>query len=302
MSNEENIEQGQEDRKTESPKEQSGVSSQESGGEAVALTEATNQTSAINTSEIKTMEVHHHPQLEKKSFKEYVLEGLMIFLAVTMGFFAENIRENITDNEKEKVFIESFVEDLEADQKYFEEQGIYFTERLEQLDSLIILLNTKERITNTNDFYYYGRLAVRYTPVVLHTGTIDEVKNSGGLRLIRKKGLPKKLVEYYNQLPIIKEYEARLMSIDEDYRRTFIDIIDPSALESNYSKIRGRVDKHTDNPPLRNYSKDDLAKLFGYAQYMRTLRSVIAGSEEDLKKNGQQLLALIQKEYHLKHE
>ena len=302
MSNEENIEQGQEDGKTESPGEQSGVSSQESGGEAVALTEATNQTSAINTSEIKTMEVHHHPQLEKKSFKEYVLEGLMIFLAVTMGFFAENIRENITDNEKEKVFIESFVEDLEADQKYFEEQGIYFTARLQQLDSLIILLNTKERITNTNDFYYYGRLAVRYTPVVLHTGTIDEVKNSGGLRLIRKKGLPKKLVEYYNQLPIIKEYEVRLMSIDEDYRRTFVDIIDPSALESNYSKIRGKVDKHIDNPPLRNYSKDDLAKLFGYAQYMRTLRSVIAGSEDDLKINGQQLLALIQKEYHLKHE
>jgi hypothetical protein len=46
------------------------------------------------------MEVHHHPQVERKSFNEYILEGLMIFLAVTMGFFAENIRENISDNEK----------------------------------------------------------------------------------------------------------------------------------------------------------------------------------------------------------
>ncbi len=290
MSEEINIEESREDGKTESPEEQSTVN-------RLSSTE-----DALTESEIKTMEVHHHPQVEKKNLKEYLLEGLMIFIAVSMGFIAENIRENITDNEKEKVFVESFVEDLEADQKYFEEQGIYFTERLQQLDSLIILLNTKEKITNTNDFYYYGRLAVRYTPVVLHTGTIDEVKNSGGLRLIRKKGLPKKLVEYYNQLPIIKEYEVRLMSIDEDYRRTFVDIIDPSALESNYSKIRGRVDKHIDNPPLRNYSKDDLAKLFGYAQYMRTLRSVIAGSEDDLKKNGQQLLALIQKEYHLENE
>ncbi len=34
------------------------------------------------------MEVHHHPHVEKKSFKEYFLEGLMIFLAVTMGFIA----------------------------------------------------------------------------------------------------------------------------------------------------------------------------------------------------------------------
>src|ERR1700741_1429785 len=123
------------------------------------------------------MEVHHHPHVEKKNFKEYLLEGLMIFLAVSMGFIAENIREIIADNEKEKVSIESFVEDLEADQKYFKEQDIYFTERLQQLDSLIALLNTKERITNKNDFYYYESLKSRYTSVVLHTGTVDEVKN-----------------------------------------------------------------------------------------------------------------------------
>jgi hypothetical protein len=43
--------------------------------------------------ETEIMEVHHHPHLEKKNFKEYLLEGLMIFVAVTMGFFAEGIRE-----------------------------------------------------------------------------------------------------------------------------------------------------------------------------------------------------------------
>ena len=30
------------------------------------------------------MEVHHHPQVEKKGFKGYFLEFLMIFLAVTI--------------------------------------------------------------------------------------------------------------------------------------------------------------------------------------------------------------------------
>ena len=41
------------------------------------------------------MEVHHHPQLDHKHkpWKEYLLEGLMIFIAVMMGFIAENIRE-----------------------------------------------------------------------------------------------------------------------------------------------------------------------------------------------------------------
>jgi len=43
------------------------------------------------------MEVHHHPNVEKKNFKEYFLEFLMIFLAVTMDFFAETIRESFTN-------------------------------------------------------------------------------------------------------------------------------------------------------------------------------------------------------------
>jgi hypothetical protein len=61
------------------------------------------------------MEVHHHPQVEKKSFKEYLLEFVMIFLAVTLGFFAENIRERVADHSKEKEYILSMIEDAATD-------------------------------------------------------------------------------------------------------------------------------------------------------------------------------------------
>jgi hypothetical protein len=48
------------------------------------------------------MEVHHHPDLHhrRKKFKEYLLEFVMIFLAVTMGFIAENVREGIGDGKR----------------------------------------------------------------------------------------------------------------------------------------------------------------------------------------------------------
>src|SRR5215471_5281072 len=59
--------------------------------------EAIHHTSDITTSDIPNMEVHHHPHVEKKRFKEYFLEFLMIFLAVTLGFFAENIREHFAE-------------------------------------------------------------------------------------------------------------------------------------------------------------------------------------------------------------
>ena len=68
------------------------------------------------------MEVHHHPKVEKKNFKEYLLEGLMIFIAVTIGFFAEKIRENISDREKEKDLMQSLIIDLKEDSATIENQ------------------------------------------------------------------------------------------------------------------------------------------------------------------------------------
>ena len=62
------------------------------------------------------MEVHHHPHVEKKSFKEYLLEGLMIFLAVSMGFAAESLREHLVNKEREHIYMASFYKDLNNDQ------------------------------------------------------------------------------------------------------------------------------------------------------------------------------------------
>ena len=61
------------------------------------------------------MEVHHHPNVEKKGLKEYFLEFLMIFLAVTMGFFAENLREDISNREILKNNMETIVANLKSD-------------------------------------------------------------------------------------------------------------------------------------------------------------------------------------------
>ena len=41
------------------------------------------------------MEVHHpHHPTHKKKWSEYIIEFIMLFTAVTLGVFAENIREH----------------------------------------------------------------------------------------------------------------------------------------------------------------------------------------------------------------
>ena len=62
----------------------------------------------ISYKQTKAMEVHHRPHVEKKNFKEYFFEFIMIFLAVTMGFFAEQIREGFVQRCEEKEYIQSF--------------------------------------------------------------------------------------------------------------------------------------------------------------------------------------------------
>jgi hypothetical protein len=63
------------------------------------------------------MEVHHHPDLhhKRKKFREYFLEFLMIFLAVTMGFFAESYREYSVEKARAGEYARSLVHDLEKD-------------------------------------------------------------------------------------------------------------------------------------------------------------------------------------------
>src|SRR5205809_7654100 len=86
------------------------------------------------------MEVHHHPHVEKKSFKEYFFEFLMIFLAVTMGFFAEGIRESLSDHSKEKEYILSLVQDLRDDTSSISNTVNQLTNASKILDTMLIQL------------------------------------------------------------------------------------------------------------------------------------------------------------------
>jgi uncharacterized protein YlxW (UPF0749 family) len=62
------------------------------------------------------MEVHHpHHPTHKKKWSEYIIEFVMLFAAVTLGFFAENLREHQTiDNHKNQNLI-AMIDDLKQD-------------------------------------------------------------------------------------------------------------------------------------------------------------------------------------------
>src|SRR5215831_3659080 len=101
------------------------------------------------------MEVHHHPKVEKKKFKEYFLEFLMIFLAVTLGFFAENIREHQVEATREVKYIKSLTEDLDDDVQNLDSMIAFEETGLKELDTLIDLLDDPALAKQNGDELYF---------------------------------------------------------------------------------------------------------------------------------------------------
>jgi hypothetical protein len=64
------------------------------------------------------MEVHHHSHHPKK-WKEYITEFLMLFLAVSLGFLAENLREGYVEKERSHELVSSFIKDVELNVQFF---------------------------------------------------------------------------------------------------------------------------------------------------------------------------------------
>ena len=136
----------------------------------------------IQTTPDIPMEVHHHPQVEKKGLKEYLLEGLMIFIAVMMGFFAESLRERITENSRASEYAVTLSSDLKADTAELNEYVAYFKPGTANVDTLIKLLSAADpKQIPTGRLYWFGLFGGLHLLCTPNDATLLEMKSSGSL-------------------------------------------------------------------------------------------------------------------------
>jgi hypothetical protein len=146
------------------------------------------------------MEVHHHPKVEKKKFKEYFLEFLMIFLAVTLGFFAEQMREHFADKSREKEYLKEITQNLEYDTIRCELNRQPNIIVIRGLDSLRTeLKNAIHGNINPNRLYYFSHYTGNIGTAVFNTSAISEMKSSGSLRLVSNRKLVDEISDYYER-------------------------------------------------------------------------------------------------------
>ncbi|HEY2726174.1 MAG TPA: hypothetical protein VGI61_03300, partial [Parafilimonas sp.] len=221
------------------------------------------------------MEVHHHPKVEKKNFKEYFLEFLMIFLAVTLGFFAENLREDYVEHKSAKEFASQLIEDLATDTVELNSASHVLNVIITAGDSLGNILRNDAKTITGGKLYYYEYLSSLRWNLLSRDATLQQLKSSGALRYLGDTSLIRKIMNYEESVQIIylaqNRFEPQKIEnwslvqkvFDQSYFNSF-DSLSDFAINFKVNDERA-MRFMNNNYPLLNYDKDLLQQLRNWA-------------------------------------
>jgi len=241
------------------------------------------------------MEVHHHPKLpgeKARHFKEYFLEFLMIFLAVTMGFIAENIREHISDNSKEREYIIGMIKNLAVDTANLKITIRENGKQIIGIDTLRSISRNKLNEIKVQDslFEYTTKYLFSVNEFKNDDITLSQLRNAGGYRLIRNEGV----------LDSIEVYETNIqyLSLQSGYFLSSIGkTLDLSGTIFDLNSGRKFQSAPTSTPILITTDKEKIYEFYNKC-YMISVS--LRGYNQMLKshlKYSISLIAYLKKEY-----
>jgi hypothetical protein len=253
------------------------------------------------------MEVHHHPDLrhKKKNFREYFLEFLMIFLAVSLGFIAENLREHISDGNKEREYIESMVQDLKEDTAKANHSIKGTTRQIHGLDTLEMLLAPDVNSNDTMVFVCYRQGEALYDEHTINfsSRTITQLISTGNMRLIKNQAIADSISAYYSAIRDVDAQKAYYIQYFQKCLNIF-----PEIYEFDSYHTRLNAEDKLVSPPLvygkyriTNTNSEELKKI---KSTLDISKSVIASYRNDIRQLRAQALSLmlfLKKKYDLKN-
>jgi hypothetical protein len=285
--------------------QQSVVSSRQSGS---TESSAENPATSNKQQAIENMEVHKHPHhvMHKKRWPEYLLEFLMLFLAVFLGFLAENVREHYIEQKRAKVFAAAMINDLASDTADLKAYIKYMTYAANNVDTLSQLLSAnKPNEIPSGKLYWYGLWGGAPRFFIPNDATFQQMKSSGSLRYFTNKSLGQKVVQYDLLCRKMKAFEESdmIMHIEVRKKRAQIfefryNMVANSIYQSNtetpdHKKIDSFI---LTNSPLLTYDKTV------FNEYIELVRSRFLSNKvrtaDTLLVHARDLITQLRKEYH----
>jgi len=160
------------------------------------------------------MEVHHHPHVanHSKPWKEYIIEGIMIFVAVSLGYGAENVREHYVEKNKAIVSVQNLYKDLKNDSLSYV-NDIKNRNKQDSCFEIISALYDDKKILNEIPSVYgaHSYISLRILPT-MNTMALDQIKSSGNLNFIENDELKQIIQSYASDADGLKLREQREFS------------------------------------------------------------------------------------------
>ncbi len=265
-------------------------------------------TETINPNqESENMEVHHHAHdpaatHHKKNWKSYFWEFLMLFLAVFCGFLAEYQLEHKIERDREKVYMNSLYQDLKTDTLNLGILLNNITESIANHDSLFDIFKSKRYLQETSSAYYFGRKLVTIRTFYPTDGTITQLENSGGLRLIRIRTIIDSLQSYklaISSLKSIQDFQRDHFTLARSLMGKIFDANVFDIMIGNGSKPFERPDKNYPLMPFTNAEFNDFHIPMNFIKRNNMTQIVMIKS---LQKKASDLMKLLQDKYDINQE
>ena len=244
------------------------------------------------------MEVHHHAHTSRKKWTHYFWEFLMLFLAVTLGFFVENQREHYVEHQRELQYMRSMVEDLKLDTTELTVHARMRMERDEMVDSLIYLLTQTNIRENGNSIYYIGRIISPPISFFPNDRTIQQLKSAGGLRLIRNMDISNSIMAYDRKMRQSVFELGDEQQVRGEYRLSANKIF--SGQVFHQMMMNKDIKRPVGNPVLFSEDKALINEFVMEVQYLEKVNQKQAARAQELVDQARKLITDIEKEYHLK--
>ena len=150
------------------------------------------------------MEVHHHSH-KPKNWKEHITEFIMLFAAVTLGFFAENIREHqIVENHKIQN-LTAMINDLRQDSVEIHDRIVEYSNALTQFENIKDLsLAYQHKEIKENEFI--DSVVAKYVNtrwgigLFINNASYKNTISSGSLSYIKNNQTKQLIAQYYEAL------------------------------------------------------------------------------------------------------
>lgn len=222
----------------------------------------------------------------------------MLFLAVFCGFLAEYKLEHKIERDREKKYMTTMIEYLKTDSAMFELNIRERISRIAMMDSLVTLLSSPYQDLKGNDIYFFARSISPPTNIFPNDRTIQQLKSSGNLRLIRNKNISNEIMTYDQFIrQALFEMDDEI-EIRGEYRRIASKVFKTAVFHEMISK--DTIAKPVGSPKLYTTNPDLVNELIGAIQYFKRVHQAQLIRSEKMLIQAKQLRNFIKKEYHLK--